>query len=480
MQAKLPFWLKTLYGSGDWGIASIGMMRSIFYAIYLTDVVGIEPRLASLGALAGIVWDAINDPLIGMLSDRVKSKLGRRRPFLLWFAVPFGLSFVMLWSAPNWESQVGLLIYVTLAFMISDTLTTLVAVPYLSLTPDLTQNYDERTSLSSFRTVFQLLGAMIVVIAAPMIVDAVILGGGSQQQGFMTAGAVFGAIGALPLLLIGLFVRERYASVAEQQETLSFRETLKLAWQNIPFRYAAGIYMFNWSAVDMVAITFPFFLLYWVAGGDLLAKINILGVDLALESAFFGVMMFVCILFVPFWLRVSKRFNKIQAYIAGMAAWIVVQLLIFTIQPGETNYLMLIAALAGIGVSAAYILPDSILPDVIEWDELRTGRRQEGIYYGIRTLIRKLTGAGVIFVTLQILGWSGYQAPPDGATQFQQPEAALFMIRAMDSFIGAGILLGTIILAWSYPLTREKYQRIQKLLAVRRNKNAESAQESVS
>lgn len=474
MTRKLPFWLKVLYGSGDWGIASISMMRSIFYAIYLTDVVGIEPRLASLGALVGIVWDAVNDPLIGMMSDRVKSKLGRRRPFLLWFAFPFGLSFVMLWSAPNWESQVGLLIYVTLAFMISDTLTTLVAVPYYSLTPELTQNYDERTSLSSFRSVFQLVSAMAVVVSAPMIVDAVIAGGGTQQQGFMTAGAVFGAIGSLPLFLIGLFIRERFASEATEHEALSFRETLKLAWQNVPFRYAVGIYMFNWSAVDMVAITFPFFLLYWVAQGDLLAKITFFGVDLALESAFFGILMGVCVLFVPFWLWVSKRQNKIRAYIAGMAAWIVVQLLIFTIQPGETSYMLTLAALAGIGVSAAYILPDSILPDVIEWDELRTGRRQEGIYYGIRTLIRKLTGAGVIFITLQILGWSGYQAPPEGVLQFQQPESALFMIRVMDSFIGAAILMGTIILAWSYPLTREKYQKIQKLLAVRRNKNVET------
>jgi len=449
-------------------------MRSIFYAIYLTDVVGIEPRLASLGALLGIVWDAVNDPIIGMLSDRMKSKLGRRRPFLLWFAFPFGLSFVMLWSAPNWESQVGLLIYITLAFMLSDTLTTLVAVPYYSLTPELTQNYDERTSLSSFRTVFQLASAMVVVIAAPMIVDAIIAGGGSQQQGFMTAGAIFGAIGALPLFIIGLFIRERFASEAAEQESLSFRETLKLAWQNVPFRYAVGIYMFNWSAVDMVSITFPFFLLYWVAQGDLLAKITLFGVDLALESAFFGMLMFVCILFVPFWLWISRRFNKVGAYIAGMAAWIIVQAMIFTIQPGETNYLLLIAALAGIGVSAAYVLPDSILPDVIEWDELRTRRRQEGIYYGIRTLIRKLTGAGVIFVTLQILGWSGYQAPPEGVTVYQQPESALFMIRVMDSFIGAGILTGTIIIAWFYPLTRERYQRVQRLLAARRKKNVET------
>ena len=468
MNRKLPFWLKLLYGSGDWGIASIGMLRSIFYAIYLTDVVGIEPRLASIGALVGIVWDAINDPIIGTLSDRMKSKLGRRRPFLLWFAFPFGLSFVMLWSAPNWDTQVGLMIYVTLAFMISDTLLTLVAVPYLSLTPELTQDYDERTSLSSFRTVFQLLSAITVVVTAPMIVDAVILGGGSQQQGFLMAGAVFGALGSLPLFFIGLFVRERFASEEQAQEELPFRETMRLAWQNVPFRYAAGIYMFNWSAVDMIIISFPFFLLYWVAQGDLLAKINIFGVDLALESAFFGILMLVCVIFVPFWLWFAKRYNKIQAYIVGMSIWIVVQAMIFTVQPGNTPWLLTLAALAGIGVSAAYILPDSILPDVIEWDELRTGRRQEGIYYGIRTLIRKLTGAGVIFITLQVLGWSGYQAPPDNVIQFTQPDSALLAIRLMVSFIGVVILFGTIIIAWSYPLSREKYTRIQRLLKEKR------------
>ncbi len=131
---------------------------------------------------------------------------------------------------------------------------------------------------------------------------------------------------------------------------------------------------------------------------------------------------------------------------------------------------MTIAALAGIGVSAAYILPDSILPDVIEWDELRTRRRQEGVYYGIRTLIRKLTGALVIFLALQILGWTGYQAPPDGAVQFTQPASALLAIRLMVSFAGAIILAGTIILAWSYPLSREKYARIEKLLRTRRER----------
>lgn len=467
----LSFWVKLLYGSGDWGISSIGMMRSIFYAIYLTDVVGLTPQLASFGALFGIVWDAVNDPIIGILSDRLKTRWGRRRPFLLWFAIPFGLSFVMLWSAPNWEDQTALLIYVTVTFMIADTLQTLISVPFLSLTPELTSDYDERTTLTSFRSFFQLAGALSVVVAAPAIVDMVLAGGGSQQQGFMLVGAIFGGIGAIPLLLIGLFVRER--STPEQTLSLPFRETLRAAWQNIPFRYAVGIHMLNWSAVDMVAVAFPYFLLYWVAQGDLLASINILGVELAYESAFFGVLMSVCILFIPFWLQLAKRRNKREAYMLGMVFWVSVQLMIFTIKPGDTDYLLVIAALAGIGVSAAYTLPDSLFADVIEWDELRTRRRQEGIFYGIRTLIRKMTGALVIFITLQLLGTSGYVSPPDGTLQFSQSESALQMIRVLVSPLGAIILCGTILLAWLFPLSREKYARIQRLLEQRRGRMAE-------
>ena len=470
-KGRLSFWMKLLYGSGDWGISSVGMMRSIFYAIYLTDVVGLEPRLASFGALVGIVWDAINDPIIGILSDRLRTRWGRRRPFLLWFAIPFGLSFIILWSAPDWESQTALLIYVTLSFMLADTLQTLISVPFLSLTPELTPDYDERTTLTSFRSLFQLMGALSVVVAAPAIVDMVLASGGTQQQGFVLVGAIFGSIGAIPLLLLGIFIRE--TSMPEQQQSMPFRETLSVAWENIPFRFAVGIHMLNWSAVDMVAITFPYFLLYWVAQGDLLASIRIFGFDLAYESAFFGILMSVCILFVPFWLWLSRIRNKREAYIVGMVFWVTVALMIYTIQPGQTAYLLVIAALAGIGVSAAYVLPDSMFADVIEWDELRTGRRQEGIFYGIRTLIRKLTGALVIFITLQALGWAGYQSPPEGVTQFVQSAPVLEMIRLLVSPFGATILFGTIIFAWLFPLSREKHARIQKLLEQRRARLAE-------
>jgi Na+/melibiose symporter-like transporter len=86
-EERLPFLTKLIYGTGDWGMASFNTLRQIFYAIFLTDVVGLEPRLASVAALFGVIWDGINDPLVGVLSDKVQTRWGRRRPFLLFFAV---------------------------------------------------------------------------------------------------------------------------------------------------------------------------------------------------------------------------------------------------------------------------------------------------------------------------------------------------------------------------------------------------------
>jgi GPH family glycoside/pentoside/hexuronide:cation symporter len=97
IQPQLPLWKKLVYASGDFGLSSTGILRQIFFAIFLTDVVGLDPRLGSFAALIGIMWDAFNDPMVGMLSDRVNTRWGRRRPFLLIFAIPFGLSFILLW-----------------------------------------------------------------------------------------------------------------------------------------------------------------------------------------------------------------------------------------------------------------------------------------------------------------------------------------------------------------------------------------------
>jgi GPH family glycoside/pentoside/hexuronide:cation symporter len=465
-ESRLPFWTKLIYGTGDWSTASFGTLRQLFYAIFLTDVVGLEPRIASVVALIGILWDAINDPIVGTLTDRVHSRWGRRRPFLLFFAIPYGASFLLFWWAPPIENQVLLGAVVCLAFILADSLQTLVYVPFISLLPEIAPDYDQRTELTGFRMFFNLLASLTTAVAAPAIVDSILSSGGTQQQGYMLIASLFGGIAALPFLLIFTVVRERTRSAEEQkreQET-PFTEAVRTAWSNIPFRFATVLYMLNWITFDMVGLSLPFFLSYWVARGNLLEK----ALGLPIESTVFALLLVTSLCLLPFWIWLSHRMSKRSAYMVGMSFWAGVQLLIFTIQPGQINYILVLAVLAGISVSSAHVLPDAIFPDVIEWDELRTGRRQEGIYYGVMNFVRKTTGALAIFIALQVLGWFGYQAPPEGATFFQQSATTLEAIRFLIGPLGAVLLFSAITMAWFYPLTREKHARIRRLLEKRK------------
>ncbi|MBV9792042.1 MAG: MFS transporter [Chloroflexi bacterium] len=460
--------LKIVYGSGEWSLASFGTLRQIFYAIFLTDVVGLDPRLASIAALIGITWDALNDPIVGRLSDNLQTRWGRRRPFFLLFAVPFGLAFLLQWWAPPWNSQLALLLTVMFAFMLCDTLQTLLAVPYHSLTAELTDNYDERTRLAGYRMFFNLVASLATAVAAPAIVDAVQADGSTSQGGYLLTGAIFGTLAAIPFLLIFFTVRERAQPAPDSATAPPFAATLRLAWRNIPFRFAAGLYLLNWITFDLVALMFPFFLVYWVAGGDLLASASVFGARLPLESAVLGLLLTTAVITLPLWIWLAARLGKQRAYALGIGFWALIQLLVFLVQPGQVELVLGLAVLAGIGVSAAHVLPDAIFPDVVAWDELRTGQQQTGIYYGLKNFGRKLTGALANFLALQALGWAGYLSPGTGATSFQQSESALLAIRTLIGPGGALLLLAALLVVWRYPLTRERHGRVVHLLERRR------------
>jgi len=293
----------------------------------------------------------------------------------------------------------------------------------------------------------------------------------TQQAGYLIVSSIFGLLGAIPFLTIFFLVRE--TTNLEQAKSPSLSQAVRTAWSNVPFRFAAGIYMFNWTATDIVSVEILYFLTYWVAEGDMLASVRVLGMQLSLESAFFALLMGMSALMLPFWAWLGQRLDKRPAYLIGMAWWVTIQLLVMAVQPGQVTHLLVISLLAGIGIAAAYVLPESMFADIIEWDELRSGQRQEGIYFGVRALMRKLTSALAIFLTLQLLGAAGYQNPPAGVTSFQQPESALWAIRLMVSPLGALLLVGAFATAWFYPLTREKHARIRRLLARRKERGAQ-------
>jgi len=464
----LSTFTKIIYGSGDLGIASWGTLRQIFYAIFLTDVVGLHPRIASFAALIGVIWDAINDPLVGFISDRVESRWGRRRPFLLFFSVPFGLAFLLMWWAPPWENQYILAAHITLAYIISDTLQTLIAVPFFTLTPEMTPDYDERTELTTYRMFFNLVASLLLVVSAPMIRNAAIEAGYSLKQSYLLIAALFGGLGMLPFIPIFFVVRERHPKPA--QKSLTVKEIFKTAWDNIPLRFATSLYMLNWMTVELVALMLPYFITYWVAEGNLTAELDLFGMSVSLESVILGVMFITAILALPFWNWFSTKTSKRKAYIYGMTFWMFVQLLIIIIQPGQINFILFLTVMAGISISTAHVLPEAIFPDVIEWEELRTRRRNEGVYYGTKNFLRKMSGGAAIFIALQVLGIFGYKNPTPGAAVFQQSESAVQAIRILTGPIGSVLLFSSVIIAWFYPITREKHSRIRALLERRENK----------
>jgi GPH family glycoside/pentoside/hexuronide:cation symporter len=470
-EIKIPRWVKFIYGSGDWGRASFNTLRMVFYAIFLTDVVGLDARLASVAALIGIIWDAINDPIIGALSDNARTKWGRRRPFLLLFSVPFALAFILLWWAPPWETQSMLMVHVTLAYMVSDTLQTLVSVPYLSLTPEIAPGYDERTSLTTIRMFFNLLASLVTAVAAPAIVDAVMISGATLQQGYLTVAALFGGLAVIPFLLIFIYVKEADTSEMPQEQANPLFETLKVLWSNIPFRYITGVYVLNWVAFDIISAILPFYLLYWLAGGNMLEKVDVFGAQISLESVCLGLLLITATAVLPLWNWLARKFSKRSAYITGMGFWVLIELLILAVQPHQMAFMVAFSILAGISVSTAHVMPDAIFPDVIDWDELKTNNRREGTYYGAINLIRKFSGAIAIFITLQVLGWFGYQTPPEGVSVFVQSPETLMAIRILAGPVIAMLLVVAIVLAWFYPLNRERQNRIRRSI-LRRRKEA--------
>ena len=195
---RLPRLNKILYAVSDFSFSFTDTTMSVLWAIFMTDVVGLKLANAALVILIGRIWDAVDDPLFGYMTDRTRSRWGRRRRYLLFGAIPFGLIFAMLWFRPPTQNPILLTVYFTIAYILYDTFYTMITMPYFALTPELTQDYDERTSLTMYRMAFSIIGSLIAFIVPLMIIGE--MHPANAARVFMM-GVIFGAICAIPPLL---------------------------------------------------------------------------------------------------------------------------------------------------------------------------------------------------------------------------------------------------------------------------------------
>jgi len=353
---------KILYGLGDTGFSLTSTLISVYYLLFLTDVVGLRPALAGMAMMIAKQWDWINDPIIGYISDHTSSRWGRRRPFLLFGFIPFGLSFTLLWWKPPLQNQFWLAAFYVGAYMLYDAAATFVYMPYFALTPELTPDYDERTTLTTYRMAFSILGSLIAFTVPWFIIESF-----RPENSFRVwlNGAVFALMSALPLLLTFFGTQERHD--LEEADASSLRESIRAVLGNRPFMLSIGLFLLTWLAINVIQAVLLYFLKYWLHlenQGDLI----------------FAIIFVTALLILPLWEWISRHSNKRRAYVGGIAFWCVVQIVLILVQPGTRPMVIYtLAALAGIGVSAAHVLPWAMIPDAIEWDELQTGKRHEGM-----------------------------------------------------------------------------------------------------
>lgn len=445
---KLSFWRKVAYAVGDFGNSvGPGTIVPFWYLFFLTDVARLNPAIAGMTVLIGGVWDAINDPLVGMLSDRTRSRWGRRRPYLLFGALPFGITFALLWIVPPIQNQVLLALYFAFIYILFDTAFTFVGCPYTALTPEMALDHDERTVLTTYRMFVSIVAGLIAAIGFALVLNAF---PGDKRSAFGLMGIICGAVFVPTTLVAFASAREREEFQAEPAPNPI--EGLRFVLRNREWRFTLAMNLLGWIPVDIASAVFAYYLIYWVRVGATEASI-VQGIILASAA-----------LCLPLVLWMSGRWEKRTAFIVLILSWAVVMIALLFLPPGARVLAYLAAILVGPGVSAAHVLPTAMNADVLDVDELASGKRQEGVYAGFGVFVRKLSTKVVLAGIGPLLAWSGYIEN----AEVQAPRA-LTAIRVVISVVPAIVLLAGAAVAWFYPLTRARHHEIQAELARRRS-----------
>jgi GPH family glycoside/pentoside/hexuronide:cation symporter len=450
---KLTFWQKAAYAIGDFGNSvGPGTIIPFWYSIFLTDIVRMDLGLVSLFWLIVTLWDAVNDPLFGFLSDHTRTRWGRRRPYLLFGAVPFGLSFAALWVIPTTDNQMLLFAYYTMVYIFYEGAFTAVSCPYNALTPELTQDHDERTSLITYRMAVSIGGGLL----APLLLGLVIfpMFPARSSQSYQTIGFASGLAFIPPLLITFFGTRERVEF--QRAKPLPLRTAFRYVIRNRAFHHTVGLHLLSWTPVVIVEAVFAYYLIYWT------------GMTEDETSIVQGIILAMALFLLPLVLLLSDRFEKKQAYIIAAGTWIIVMVALFFVPRGAKIPIYIIAALAGFGVSAAHVIPSAMSPDVLEVDELMSGQRQEGAYAGIEVFINKLARMIALAIVPMVLKWSNYVQPTAENSIPPQPASALFALRVLVSIVPAFLLMLSLLVAKHYPITRARYAQMEQELKLKR------------
>jgi len=415
---QLPLKEKIGYGLGDTASNIFFQFVNIFLLYYYTDVFGLTPADAGTLFVVTRLWDAINDPLMGALSDRTRTRFGTYRPYLLWMAIPFGIAGYLVFANPDF-GYTGKLIYAYATYIALMTAYTAINVPYSALMGVITSSPEQRTILSTFRFIGAFSGQLVISLSVRPLVKQ--LGGGDEALGFQLT------MGILALLAVILFF-------------LTFAAILTLS--NVGLRGAVTAHYFKYFAGDDGSSYFWFL--------DRTSLVLTTG----------SIAFLIGVFFTGFF---SKRFGKRNALI-GLTLLNGITVLAFYLVPGDAFYTMLaLNALGNLLAGPTPALVWAIYTDVVDYGEWKFGRRTPGLAFSAAMLAQKF---GITIGSASagwMLGWYGFVA------NTEQSSETLGGIRILFSLIPGILAIANGLVLFGYKLSDEKLAEIVAELEERRS-----------
>ena len=443
---RIAWSAKLAYAAPAFALAVVGIPVYVYIPKFYTDVVGINITVLGYLMFSVRIFDAITDPAIGYLSDRTPNRFGRRRPYIALGSLLVAVAMFLLFNPPAGSASFetvwfGISIYLLFLFW------TAVVVPFESLGPEITFDYNERTSLFGLRDGFLIAGTLAAASSPAAVQWLFNLAPDAQGE---RAKFFWIAVIYAPLLIgtcwwCALVIRERRPAVAHQRRGL-------------------------WRGLRQVAHNRPFVILliaYTVSaiGNNLPATLILFYVEYVLQSQladFFLMLYFLTgIIFLPAWILISRRTGKKAAWIASMAINTGAFVGVFFLGPGDTAIYGALVFLSGIGFGATLAIPSAIQADVIDYDELLTGERREGQYIGLWSISKKFAAAVGIGAGLSALGMAGY------TPNAEQPAAVQMTLRVLYALVPSLCNIVAIVIAFAYPISGRIHADIRQAIAQR-------------
>jgi GPH family glycoside/pentoside/hexuronide:cation symporter len=447
---------KLFYGLG--AVSDVIMANIIFQLAMPIYNIELKVNAALIGLAISLprLWDAFTDPFMGNISDNTRSRFGRRRPWLVLGSLLAGIFCALMWIPPTSLGATGHFVYFLVISILFFTAYTIFSVPYNALGFEMTSDYDERTSVMSYKTFVMSIGSTLFL---PWVYKMCFIPafGGTVLQGARVVGLMIGVLIFVFGLLPAILCRERPGS--QNQQKIKLLPALKYTFRNKSFLMVAGAVFCILMAIFLAFPLMMYINLAIVFAGE--------GMEAAKESfatlngVYNTVYGALGIVVVPVINLLSRKFGKRRTLIAGLS----MVALAFALSPllfsARLPYLQLIIAiLASPGLSCVWILTSSMLADVTDEDELTTGLRREGMFGAVFGLIVKLGVAGVLAVSGLIIQWSRFDS--EAMTQ------SLYTMQFLRFFFAAtplAFLAVAIILTVKFPLTRQRMSEIQSRLA---------------